>query len=423
MDNGIKIDYLDSIEHDIESFNKSLQSKSGSYRLGNLSAIRKLLEYNKIDLGNSFWEGIRKAGDKAERSTDIITPTREQLRSILNHADNEGKAFFLMQMSSGSRIEEIRTLTFDNLHLETNPPSFRIPKEISKTNRPITKFFSEEAKYYLNEYINKNREKKLETRINRARSDTVKEEYENMVFPMGKTNPELMWNNLLKKENLYKLDKDTKHPVMGTHSLRRFFEDNIGHGKLSKYMLNKLTRSQEPYSFKTKHKLEDVYNKYVDNLLIFDTPEKTKDEVNRLRDKMKDKDKQIERLQDSIGLIDKGRKSFEEKFKDYDFRFKEIEHNLNINLNPETPETQNVISLFKSYIPGFFKLKYGREPTEEELKKQELLYDKLAPETLNKLKDMSPDKILEIVNTKDLSEISKRVNQNNQNTKKEEYKP
>ena len=405
MSNGKRLDYTDKIEQDIQSFNNSFKNYSGSHRLSSLSAIRKLLEYNRIDLGNSFWEGIRKAGSNAERETDIITPTIEQLRNILNRADNEGKAFFLMQMTSGSRIEEIRTLTFDNLYLETDPPSFRVTKEHSKTGRPITKFFSDEAKHYLKEYLDKDRDKILITRTNRARRNKVKSEYTTMIFPMGITNPELMWNNLCKKEGLYKIDPKTKYPIMGTHSLRRFFEDNIGHGKLSKYMLNKLTKSEEPYSFKTKHKLEDLYKKYIDNLYIFDTPKKTKDGINKLIVDLAEKDKEIKRLNEGIEFISKGRKSFEDRLKEYDDKFKNIEHNLNINLNPNTPKTQNVISFFEGIIPYFFKLRHGREPTKEEIVTLTKQYREETPEILKTLRGKSTDEILEIAQPKNFLNI------------------
>jgi len=252
MENGKRIDYQDNIEKDALKFNKSLETKSGSYRKSNLSAIRKLLEYNRIELGNSFWEDIRKNGKKTYRETETETPTKEQLKNILSRANAEAKAFFLMQMTSGSRLKEILYLTFDNLYLETEPPSFRIPSELSKNGRPVTKFITTEAKYWLEQYL-KNRDNTLQTRINRAKNQKTKEEYKNRVFPMGNTNPEIMWNNLLKKEELYKIDTKTKHPTMGTHSLRRYFEDNIGNRKLAKYMLNKLSKSEEPYQYKTKN--------------------------------------------------------------------------------------------------------------------------------------------------------------------------
>jgi hypothetical protein len=382
MSNSKRLDYLDKTEHDIESYNNSLKRYSGSFRHSNLSALRKLLEYNKIDLGNSFWEGIRKAGPKPERETEIETPTIEQLRSILRRADNEGKAYFLIQMSSGSRVEEIRTLTFDNLYLNTDPPSFRITKEHSKTGRPITKFFSYEALDFLKEYLDKDRDRILVTRINRARNQKSKDDYKNQVFPMGKTNPEVMWNNLCKKEGVYKLDKKTKHPIMGTHSLRRFFEDNIGHGKLSKYMLNKLSKSEEAYSFKTKNKLENLYKKYMDNLFIFDTPKKTKEEINKLKEDLSKKDDEIKRLKEGVEFIDKGRKSFELQAKDFENRIDQIEEDLRMNLNPNTPQSKKLIDEFKNYIPDILTEFKGEEPTKEEIKHFENLYDKLVPKQM-----------------------------------------
>jgi len=255
MRNGKQIDYLDKIETDVLKFNKSLQTKSGSNRKANLSAIRKLLEHNKIDLGNSFWEEVRKNGKKTYRETDTETPSKQQLKDILGRANEEAKAFFLMQMTSGSRLKEILYLTFDNLHLETEPPSFRVPSELSKNGKPITKFITPEAKYWVDKY-RKNRDKILQTRINRARNKKTKEEYKNRVFPMGSSNPQVIWNNLLEKEGLHIIDPNTTYPTMGTHSLRRYFEDNIGHGKLAKYMSNKLSKSEEPYQYKTKNKLE-----------------------------------------------------------------------------------------------------------------------------------------------------------------------
>ncbi|MCK5300250.1 MAG: hypothetical protein KAJ21_00005, partial [Thermoplasmatales archaeon] len=63
--NNNKIKYLDNIEKDIKIFNKKLEHLSGSNRKCQLSALRELLESNKIDLGNYFWKTIRKNGKKA----------------------------------------------------------------------------------------------------------------------------------------------------------------------------------------------------------------------------------------------------------------------------------------------------------------------------------------------------------------------
>jgi hypothetical protein len=300
-------------------------------------------------------------------------------------------------MSSGSRVEEIRTLTFDNLYLNTDPPSFRVTKEYSKTGRAITKFFSYEALDFLKQYLDKDRNRILLTRINRARKQKSKDDYKNQVFPMGKTNPEIIWNNLCKKEGLYKLDSKTKHPIMGTHSLRRFFEDNIGHGKLSKYMLNKLSKSEEAYSFKTKNKLEELYKKHMDNLFIFDTPKKTKEEIYKLKEDLSKKDDEIKRLKEGMEFIDKGRKSFEIQAKEFEKRINKIENNLHITLNPNTPDTINTINYLKPLFIETYK-SLGIKITKEHLEE----INNGIPLVLDYLSKQPTDKQIELVKPENL---------------------
>jgi len=399
MKNKDKIKYSDKIENDILKFNKELNNKSGSYRLSNLSAIKRLFEYNKIELTNSFWVDVRKTGKKADRQTDIETLTPEQLKNVLNNADNEGKAFFLTIMTSGSRVDEIRTLTFDNLFFDTDPPSLRITQEHSKTGKPITKFITPEAKYWIEQYL-QDRDKILETRINRARNQKTKDEYKNRVFPMGKSNPEIMWNNCLKKEGLYIVDPLTKHPKFGIHSLRRFFEDNIGNGKLSKYMQNKLSRSEEPYSYKTKQKLMDDYKEYMHNLYVFETTEETKKKFEEQQKKIEEQNKKIDELTNIIKITNIGRKSFENKFKEHDERFKKIEQNLKITLNPETPATKEFIESLIEMITQNMGKDLAKDFKERMFK------------LLVKMKKMDPKDILEIVTPENLknNKIEEKIN-------------
>jgi len=199
---------------------------------------------------------------------------------------------------------------------------------------------------------------------------------------------------------------------MGTHSLRRFFEDNIGHGKLSKYMLNKLTKSEEPYSFKTKNKLEETYLKYMDNLYIFETPKKTKEDLERVKYEIAKKDEEIERLKNSLNVLDKGRKSFEEKYNQYDERFKKIEKQLNIQLNPEIKTTQNKIDYVESLAPILYKWAKGKEGSLEQIKIIKEVLREVSPKVLQEINKLpkaedklNPDIVQKIieknVNTKE----------------------
>lgn len=333
MENGKRVKYLDSIEENILKFNMSLQDQSGSNRKSKLSAIKKLLEYKKIDLGEGFWRDVKANGKKAFRQTETETPTKEQLRNILSRGSTEAKALFLTVMTSDSRIDSILKLTFNNLHLETNPPTIYIPPEDEKNEKAITKFISYEAKEWLGRYIEKDRKRILKTRINRTRTKQKHEDYENRVFPMCNTNAETIWKNLVEKElGEYKIDPKTKHPIMGIHSLRRYFEDNIGNGKLALYLANKVPKSIEPYQYKTKNKLTDEYIKQMKNILVLEQPIEDNPkfiENNLAKEKYKktieEKDKIIKQLQEREHIIALNTEAKEKTLSDFDERLKKLE--------------------------------------------------------------------------------------------------
>jgi len=274
--NKEKIQYLDKIEKDIKIFNKEIQNKSGTNRKAQLSAIRNLLEFNKIELGNHFWKSTRKNGNKTGTQTDYKTLDKEQLKKVLSRADTEYKAFFLTQMTSASRIDSILKLDLNQLNLNTTPPEIRLYSEDEKNGKPITKFISTEAKEYLEKYLKirknilKERLKKVKYFIRNEKDyKKIEQEYNNRVFPNSYSNVERIWNDLLDKEQLYTLDPKTNKPIYGTHSLIRYFEDNIGKRELKLYLRNKLSKSEELYIYRTRKKLDNEYLEYEKNLHIF----------------------------------------------------------------------------------------------------------------------------------------------------------
>jgi len=341
MQNKKKVEYLDTIEKDTLKFNKSLQDKSGSYRKTSLSTIRQLLETNKIELGNSFWKDIRKNGKKAFRQTDTKTPSPEQLKNILSRADTEAKAFFLTQMTSGSRVKEILLLTDDMLNLNDDPPSIRILAENTKNGKPITKFITPEAKYHLQQYL-KNREKILETRINRGKNKKTKEDYKNRIFPMSQSNIQTVWNNLTDKEGLYDVDEKTKKPKMGTHSLRRYCEDNLKNPKLSKYLQGKLSTSEEPYQYKTENKLDDEYRKDMHNLYIFEETEETKTDLKNAQQKIEELNK---KLRDTDNF-------YQTKYKNIEDQLEQLNDTIKYHINPE-PDSPYQYPGYPTYHNGY----------------------------------------------------------------------
>jgi hypothetical protein len=401
MEKKEKIKYLDNIENDIKKFNKSLENKSGSYRKSNLSALRELLKKNKIDLGNHFWKNVRKNGNKVSRQTETETPTKEQLKKILSNADIEARAIFLTQMSSGSRLGSIITLELNDLYLDKTPPQIRLINE--KNGKPITKFISTEAKEYIDKY-KEIREKLLKTRLNRTyyikndedKLNELKERYEKLVFPMSESNVEIIWGNLLRKENLYKLDPRTNKNPMGTHSLIRYFEDNIGNGKLSRYLRNKLTKSEEPYQYKTKHKLYEEYLNYEKNLYVFKYDTKTEEEIDEVKDELNKTEGKLKITIDKLKIYEDKNKELDKKYDNVMDLLKDIKHR---EQNPFTDykPTEEVIKLDeeeikKAHDKELWKLEQKLKENPERYKDYEITDNKDLPLTIMKRKDIKRSK-------------------------------
>ena len=202
-------------------------------------------------------------------------------------------------------------LTLDNLHLNTNPPTIKIPPEDEKNGKPIIKFITPEAKYWIEEYL-KDRKKILSTRTNRARSKKIKEEYKKRVFPMGNSNSNIKWKNLVIKEfGEYKIDPNTNKPLMGTHCLRRYFKTRFSNYDpyLAKYFMGQSSKVDERYDDWTDKQLDEHYEKGVKYLFISQTPLETDNKIKQLNKELEKTNEQVKNKDDYIKLISERQKS------------------------------------------------------------------------------------------------------------------
>ena len=403
--NSERVNYTDEIERDIRIFNKKLQDMSGSNRLAQLSAIRELLDYNKIELGNHFWKSVRKVGNKVYTETDVKALTPQQLRNVLSHANTFEKAVFLTQLSSYSRIKQVIEIEFEQLNLESDPPQIRFYCDDEKNGKPITKFISTEAKEHIKEYL-PHREKYLILTLKYSRNlingksklKKLEEKYKSRLFPISLSAIETRWNKLCRKENLYILDPKTKHPIYGTHSLRRYFDDNIGNRKLAEYLSNKLPKSVSAYQFKTENKLDEEFKKYEKRIWVFKEDDETLKRITETENELKETKGKLEILSEKLKIN-------EEKYRSSIERVKSIEKALRIDLNPNTPGVQNYMSFSRALLPVFWEKLYKRNPTKEEYEQ----FDKELPETFEKLSKMKLKDITEIVNIDNINDIVEKV--------------
>jgi len=314
MANKKRIHYLDTLEDDIRKHFNYLNTErdpplhnSGVF----LAAVKGLLTYYKVDLPEITWKNLRKNGNSQFRLSKFKTPTREQLRQILSHADVEAKAFFLVQMTSGSRISEIISLKMQDIDLDYEFPRIFIRNFNSKTGKPIRKRISPEAKESLIDYLNIRKEI-IETRRNRTITIKYKiPEDDDRLFPMGRANAEKMWMTITRKAGLYKLDPQTNKPIMGTHSLRRYFKTRFGNHDpyLAKYFMGQSTKVDESYDDWTDEQLDENYSEGVKHLFINQTPLETDNKIKKILKELDKSNDSLKNKEDYVKFLSERQKS------------------------------------------------------------------------------------------------------------------
>jgi integrase len=196
-----------------------------------ISGALEFLRYNDIEFTDKQRKQLStklpkgKTARTAEK--DIETET---LKKILTHMDLKGRAATLVLVSSGMRVGELFQIKLSDVDLDTIPPQIVIRGEGTKSGDTRTVFISNEAKEALKEwkkirgqYINssKNRSKGLVSK------DIVNEENDKRLFPFTVENFREVWENALRKAELYTRDSSTGRSQIRVHGLRKFFRSQL----------------------------------------------------------------------------------------------------------------------------------------------------------------------------------------------------
>jgi integrase len=292
LDRRKEIEYRKSVETDVlYYFNHLLTLEKvpspRSFYL-NKSAISKLLKTHNIILSQRFLEDLRNLLPKNEVITSFEIPTLKQLETIINQLDVQGKAMFLTQFSSGSRIEEILSIRLEDLELDHKYPRFKIRYESSKNGKFTIKRCSPEAKKWIQEYL-KIRDEWLESKRNKTKGRGRNGE-QGRLFPMSIQNSNDKWNNALKKAGLYKKDTSSGIATMSTHCLRKLFRKQCKKAEqtdFGRWMANHGRNIDNTYIYDdyNPEEIDEEYSKIVPNLLLFGKTEITNIEIKKLKEK------------------------------------------------------------------------------------------------------------------------------------------
>jgi len=358
-----------------------------------LSVIKSCFVYNDIDLPSGFWK--RTNCFKNSTASVIETPTSEQLRRILDNTDIQGKCIFGIMKDSGSRVSSVLKIKRNDIVIDREYPKIKFFYKNVKNGTTKTKRVTPETKHFLESLFEKHNFKDND-----------------LIFPMTRQNANYKWECALKKTKLYKkdentnratmtTDENTNRATMTTQCLKRFFKGNaFGTNKGLCDFFAEHGNLDQRYINISDEQLDKEYAKIVNSLLVYERPYDTDIRIKELQ---KEKDE----LKGKLKIISDKLTPIEEKKEEYEQRIKNIEKNLNINLNPETKATQNQIQLIESFAPIFYKFAKGKEGTPEQIEKIKNVFKEVTPEVLQNVNELqtaeeklNPDIVSNIIQTK-----------------------
>jgi len=302
-----KILLIDKYENDMRTFIRLLKKEGKSNNTINtyVCALSTFLEFHHIEIERYRLKKIKKL--KKKTVTRYIPLTNEDIAKILIHAPLKHRALFLFLGSSGMRKGETLQLELDDIDFDNHPTKIIIRPEYTKTETGRITFISDEATEELRKWL-EIRENYLEranriTNIGSYHGWVTKSKDNNRIFPYSESNATVMWNSLLRKENLFEYDKTTNRVNRPIHSLRKFFRTSFTNDVLAKKLMGQESELDEIYKNKSEAELGKLYLKEMDQLNIIKRPMTTKEateEIKSLRIGKVEQDNKIKEMEKQL---------------------------------------------------------------------------------------------------------------------------
>ena len=268
-----------------------------------LASIKVFMLYNlpKYDqrLPQSFWYKLTRGKYKGSHSiVKDKVPTVETLKKILMGANLRTKTLYLMLATSGMRISEALSLSWNDIDFRNNPVSIYLSPEVTKTDEGRHVFITQETTDVIKEW------KENQQVYAEKRKKSWPDRYDpRKVFPFSYQNALTMWWTLLKNSG-FKTNKDKDHGryVYHPHALRKFFRSRLAKALAPDYieflMGHKTPRTKE-YLYLPVEELGQEYLSGQDRLLIFQTPA----DVTDIREELMDLKKKNEKLEQDVYVM------------------------------------------------------------------------------------------------------------------------
>ena len=257
-------------EDDLIQFWEYLKNKPPMTKRAFMNTVKRfLIRYDKSLRDLDIWDTIKARLKGTEAITEEYIPDNQELKQILLHTDIRTKAVALISITGGMRISEIVGLLPGDVRLDETPARITVRAEISKNNKKRTSFITPETVAVIKEWY-KVRDKYLETAIKKCICNANKDPNDKRVFPYAPNTIRYSWDIAVKKAGFEDFDIKTKRRKLHFHCLRKFFRSYFGNADFSEHIMGH-SGYLSTYRKYTDKQLAEIYLKYMDNLLIFET--------------------------------------------------------------------------------------------------------------------------------------------------------
>ena len=270
-----------------------------------LACIREFLSTNEIRIEYKTIKFLKRELGASEPITQDKIPTKEELRNILSYANLRDKAIYLTLLSSGVRVGELIKIKTSDIYTNENPVKIRLKAEYCKGKKKgRTVFVSDECKRYLVKWL-QDRESWLNNDIKTGFSKMYGKTVDNdRVFPLTETSIRVKWNQLLDKVNLGDTDNETGVKEMHLHTLRKYFRTRLAiaiRPDAVELLMGHQTYLNANYVRYTEDELAEEYKKGENELTIFESKDKSHDELEK---EIARRDEKIEKIEQRTEFLE-----------------------------------------------------------------------------------------------------------------------
>jgi hypothetical protein len=208
--------------------------------------------------------------------------TTDILRKILDHSDLQSKCIYLICATSGSRISSVLNLKRKNIDLNHKFPYITFYSTYNKNKIIRFKIMFIEIFF------------KISFKPNDFIFPALKRKSGK---PMIRQNVGHKFRLSLQKAKIEEINDNTKQRTIVVHSLKHFFKSNFkcSEPEFKSYLADHPTPRDKEYWNKPLESLEKLYEEGYKNLLVYEKPY-DEDEVNKLKEKLKNTEQSLENL-------------------------------------------------------------------------------------------------------------------------------